>query len=237
MSWTYLAPVALLSLLITVYLAIGIRDSNLVLTVNAALSLGVALFPAVVELLTDVIFDYYVGFGPEVHIWLAGAALIHTVGMYGLYESVWWWDHLAHTVSATLVAGGVYASLIVLEGHSGDISLSLGAIATLTVLLTFLLGVFWELLEVITRDISKALGKEPMLVPYGRWDTMLDLAFDVFGAVIVIGLDLRLFVELASNHPEVNMWLAYLIVGLSTVGSLALAGFILLYRTIGSPRD
>lgn len=224
MSGIYLLVVAFLGVVIGVFAYIGIRQQNLVLTVNAVVSLGVAVSPVLIEWLTDWIFDEHIGFVPELYLWLSVAAVIHTIGMYGLYESTRWWDHLAHLISAGFIAAGVYASLIAFDQHTWQ------SIAILTIVFTFLLGVFWELLEVFTRDVSKALGKEPLLVPYGRWDTTLDLVFDLVAALLVIGLDIRVFVHLATAYPEVNELVVYVIVFLSTVGCLILSVIILLHR-------
>jgi len=71
---------------------------------------------------------------------------------------------------------------------------SFGGLAVLTVVLTLAAGVFWELIELIARDVGRRYDVEPVLVHYGRRDTTLDLVFDVVGALLVVGFDVRVFV-------------------------------------------
>jgi hypothetical protein len=54
-------------------------------------------------------------------------------------------------------------------------------------LLAFVLaaGVFWEVVEFAFAELSAILGTGRVLTQYGLEDTMLDLVFDVVGAMIV----------------------------------------------------
>lgn len=210
---------------------VGVRDGNTVLITNASASLAVGLILPGLELVVPALFDSHLGFDPLVHVWVASAALIHTLGMYGLYESIWWWDHVAHIISAALIAAGVYASVSVYAEAGRWLVNSPEAIAAVTVGLTLLLGVFWELLEVIIRDLSRFLELDPLLVPYGRWDTLLDLGFDGLGAILVVALDIRVFVGIARRFPEATILLLVGAVGLATVGTLSFGLAVLVYRS------
>jgi hypothetical protein len=53
------------------------------------------------------------------------------------------------------------------------------------VLFTVGLGVFWEVLEFVARELADVVGVEPVLVQYGLADTVVDLVFDMVGAVLV----------------------------------------------------
>ena len=104
--------------------------------------------------------------------------------MLGRYDSVWWWDHLTHTLSAALAAALLYAGLLVVAP----------AIAVAgTVLTIVVLGVLWEAGELFAREVADRYDIEPVLVHYGWRDTALDLLFDVVGAGVVVALDVRLF--------------------------------------------
>jgi hypothetical protein len=121
--------------------------------------------------------------------------------MLGPYESVWWWDHLTHTLSAALVAALLYAALIVVADGSTTPTLSSSGIAVLTTVATFAAGVFWELVELVARALGEQYGIEPVLVHYGWEDTGYDLLFDTVGAVLIVTLDVRLFVDIAARSP------------------------------------
>jgi hypothetical protein len=90
-----------------------------------------------------------------------------------------------------------------------------------TVLFTFAVGVLWELVELVAREVATYLDVEPVLVHYGWRDTGLDLVFDVLGAVAVVGLDIRLFLPLAEEFPGATQRL------LAWSGGAVVVGFLL----------
>jgi hypothetical protein len=120
--------------------------------------------------------------------------------MLGPYDSVWWWDHLTHTLSAALVAALVYAAALVALPTLG-LSADPVTVAAVTVALTFGGGVLWELVEILARAVGERYGVEPVLVHYGWRDTAADLVFDVVGAVLVVALDVRVFLGAAGRVP------------------------------------
>lgn len=175
-------------------LVVAIRHGNVPATVNTLVALAVALLSVVLAsgnqppwngpLLT-----------PELPLWVVIAGVLHSIGMLGYYESIWWWDHLTHTVSATLVTALLYAGLIVATRGA----FSPTVIATLTVASTFVVGVFWELIELGARAVGERYDIEPVLVHYGWRDTAFDMGFNLVGALLVVALDLRLFVDVVSQ--------------------------------------
>lgn len=202
---------------IVVTLLEGVRGRDVAAVVNALVALGAALLPAILEITLGV------GVGPELPLWLAAAGFLHALGMLGPYDSIWWWDHLTHAISAALVAALVYAGLIVVARQSGGFVPLPGGIGGLTVLFTFVAGVFWELIELVARDVGDRLDVEPVLVHYGWRDTALDLVFDLGGALGVVLLDLRLFVPLADRFPDTTRTLLTGSTGVFLVGSVLLA--------------
>jgi hypothetical protein len=82
------------------------------------------------------------------------------------------------------------------------VPLSLVGVAGLAVGFVLVVGVFWELVELLARDVGERYDVEPVLVHYGRRDTALDLVFDLVGALAVVGLDVRTFLPLAERHPD-----------------------------------
>lgn len=178
---------------IAALLAYGVWSRTLGVVVNAALALGVTFLPAVLRR------DWNVRLGTGVTLWIATAVFLHTVGMAGAYTSIVWWDHVTHTLSATVVAGVGYATVRALDEHSDAVSFPPRFTFVFVLSFTLALGVFWEVLEFGARFASDALGLDAILVQYGIEDTVLDLVFDAVGATLVAVLGTDLFDELVRS--------------------------------------
>jgi hypothetical protein len=198
-------------------LFITVRRRNVAAAVNTFLSLALASLAVVLAGGYSPVTE--TAFSPELPLLVAVAGLLHSVGMLGFYESVWWWDHLTHTVSATLIAALVYAALIVAADGTAPTTTT----AVLTVAYTFAIGVFWELIELVARAVGERYDIEPVLVHYGWRDTAFDLVFDVLGAIVVVVVDVRLFVDLADDFPQITQSALTWIGGVVTVGSVLMA--------------
>ena len=84
---------------------VGVYDLDAGVAVNAGIGLLVTYLPAVLER------DYDVPMDAGLTLWITGAVFLHALGTVGLpgmeesfYRSVWWWDHLTHALSASIVA-------------------------------------------------------------------------------------------------------------------------------------
>ena len=176
----YLEHVAvrLMQAVIGVILGWGLWTSNGSLVVNGLMGLAVTVLPGVLER------DYEITIGPWLTFLITLATLLHTVGMVGPYETVWWWDNLTHTFSASLVAVLGYATTRAVDEHVEEIYLPPDFMYVFIVLFTLALGVFWELLEFLARGIAGLSGQDAVLVQYGLADSVIDLIFDAVGAVI-----------------------------------------------------
>lgn len=179
----------------------AVRRGDVAAVVNGLVSLLVALLPLIAGVVGPALIGESLPIGAELPLWLAAAGLLHSYGMLGPYDSVPWWDVLTHTVSATLLAALVYAAFLVAV-PAATLRLPAASVAPLTVAFTVLAGVFWELLELVARDLGDRFDVEPVLVHYGWRDTALDLLVDVLGAVIVVLLDVRIFLPLAEQFAE-----------------------------------
>ncbi|MEF8857095.1 MAG: hypothetical protein V5A16_06700 [Haloplanus sp.] len=188
------------------------RRRNVAAAVNAILALSFALLPWALEYVTTLAAV------PTLSLWLAVAGLLHAVGMLGPYDDVWWWDHVTHFISASLVAALAHAGVVV--GYAG--TAPFGAVAVATVLFTFAVGILWELAELIARELGDRFDIDPVLVHYGWGDTALDLAFDLVGAVVVVALDLRVFVPVVEQLVGPTRRLALWSAVVAVVGSVAL---------------
>lgn len=191
--------VILLGLLQLTYRAY--TEGNPVLGGNAVASIVAICIPLVIELVSGPLVGISIDIGPVMPLWIAIAGGLHTIGMTTVYERVWWWDHLTHTVSAGLVAAVVYGALLAIDADPATSELGWPTIAGATVGVTLLAGVLWELIELVGRDLASAIDQKPMLIPYGRFDTALDIVFDGVGAILIILLDIRTFVSLAEQSP------------------------------------
>ncbi|WP_435348065.1 hypothetical protein [Haloarchaeobius sp. HRN-SO-5] len=160
-------------------LALGVLTRNVSVVVNATAGFGVTLLPAVLARDRQLLLD------PRFTLVVTVAVFLHSVGMVGLYDRVWWWDHLTHTLSATVVSIIAYTVVWAVDVYDDD--LYLPPPVTTVFVLTFVLavGVLWEVSEFVAREVAIMLGQEPVLVLYGLEDSMLDLVFDMVGAIAV----------------------------------------------------
>lgn len=215
-------PTALLAVLlggILAILVVALHRRDFASAVNAIGSAVVAVVPLLLAALAPLAFDTTVAVGHALPLWLAVAGLLHSFGMLGPYDSIWWWDVLTHAVTAALVAALVYAGLLV-------VGTSPLAAAVVTVLGTLLAGVFWELLELVARDVGRRFDVEPVLVVYGRRDTAGDLLVNVAGALVVVGVDLRVFVPLAAQAEQTTRLLLVGSGGVLLVGCVVLSALV-----------
>lgn len=169
----------LLQFAIAGILVVGLVTRTLGVLVNAALALALTVVPAVLRR------DYRIELDAGVTLWITLALFFHTLGMLGFYADVWWYDHVTHTLSATIVAAGGYVIARAADEASDDIYLPPRFMFVFVLLFTLGLGVLWEVLEFAARAGAGVLGLDPVLVQYGLEDTLFDLLFDTFGAVLV----------------------------------------------------
>jgi hypothetical protein len=155
---------------------IALRQRNVGAVANAVVAIAGTYLPGIVE------DRYEVEFLPWQRAYTATAMLTHAVGMLGPYEDTWWWDHLTHTHSATLLAGIVH---VISRRHGKDPRTRVLAVVGCV-------GILWELMEYSIHATANRVGLEPILISYGNKDTLLDLCFDVFGALVVLVLGDRM---------------------------------------------
>jgi hypothetical protein len=154
--------------------------------VNAVVSFCATYLPAVVE------WRYDVEFRPWQRLYLNVGMLTHAIGMLGPYDDTWWWDHLTHTHSSTLVGGLIH--VVARRGDRDPRPRVIGGVLCL--------GVLWELMEYAIHAASRRVGLEPLLVPYGPKDTAKDLLFDALGALLTLLFADRLLRNLVRDDPE-----------------------------------
>ncbi|NEU56360.1 hypothetical protein [Halorussus sp. MSC15.2] len=161
----------------------GFRRRNPGAVANAVGALAATFLPDVIER------RYDVAFRPWQRVYTAVAMLAHAVGMLGPYDDTWWWDHVTHTLSATLLGGVVHAAA---RRRGRDPRPRVLAVIVCA-------GVVWELLEYVVHAVSRRLGIEPLLVQYSTTDTFLDVVFDLLGALLVLAFGDRLLRNFAPD--------------------------------------
>ena len=161
----------------------ALRQRNQNAIVNAVLMFTATSLPDVAER------RYSVEFRPWQRVYVELALLAHAVGFLGPYDDVWWWDHVTHTLSATLL-GGIFHVVAQFRGRNPERDVLASIVGG---------GVLWESLEYVIHLVSDRLGVEPMLVHYGPRDTLKDLLFNLLGGLLVIVFGDRLLRNFTEN--------------------------------------
>lgn len=171
-----LGQVALVGLV--VYAAAIERSVGLV--INTTLPLAIALIPEYVHRRYDFRFN------PVLTLFVVVAAAFHSVGALGYYQSIGAFDQVAHGVAGALMAGIGYALVQVVESEYDSVVIPPRLRFAFVVIFAVAVGVAWETLEFTLQLVATVLGSEDALLSqYGLADVVLDLQYDVIGAVIV----------------------------------------------------
>lgn len=152
---------------------------DLALLVNSALPLAITAVPDGLER----------RHGHELRaglvLWIVTAALLHAVGALGPYETVGWYDQIAHAVSAALVAGVGYALVAAIDRDHQQIVIPPRLRAVFVVVFVLAIGVLWEIGEFAAGGLASIVGGSPVLAQYGVADVALDILFDAVGGLVV----------------------------------------------------
>jgi hypothetical protein len=105
------------------------------------------------------------------------------------YERIWWWDIGLHASSGLLL--GILGFLLVYvlnEDERVDLSLRPRFVALFAFVFATAVGALWEVFEFSMDQLFGAEMQKPRFGdPSGLSDTMLDLAFDAAGALVISG--------------------------------------------------
>lgn len=167
-------------------LFIGLERGRVGIVINTGLALAVSQLPPALTRSWEEPLD------PALTLWITAAVFLHALGVVGLpggdvsfYRSIWWWDHLTHALSASIVAGVGYSAARSFDTHYDSVSLPPTFMFAFILVFVLAFGVAWEVLEFLLSEFTAALGADPILTQYGLDDTILDLVFDTVGAVMV----------------------------------------------------
>jgi glycopeptide antibiotics resistance protein len=172
----------LMQLLLVVAFGIGVLNGSVPVMINAAGGFLITLVPAMLER------DSRVSMDVRLSVWITLAVFLHVVGALGLpgiegtlYSSTWWWDHVTHATSASLVVAIGYSLLRSVDEHVESVDLPPELTFVFTFLLVLAVGVYWEVLEFALSFVT--ISGERALTQYGVGDTLGDLAFDTLGGL------------------------------------------------------
>jgi len=128
---------------------------------------------------------YNLVLNPFLSLWITSAVFFHALGSFGLYGAVWWWDHLTHALSASVVAGIGYTVVRSIDLHSETINLPNKFMFVFILLTVIGFGVVWELFEFGLDIIAYITGISMPLARHGLDDKMKDMMYNTLGATIV----------------------------------------------------
>lgn len=162
----------------------GLYVGNTKVIVNGGMGLAVTFIPGFLERKYSITLD------AGLALWITSAVFLHAIGAVSvngshLYGSVWWWDHMTHTLSASVVTAAGYTTIRAFEEHSDELHFPRKLMFAFILIFILALGVFWEILEFAITMLSELIGMETILTQYGLEDTMKDLIFNTIGAIIV----------------------------------------------------
>ncbi len=177
--------VAMQIVLIGMFL-VGVTHRNVSVIVNSAIGVVVSFLPAILQR------DYGLPMNPGLTLWITAAVFFHALGTVAVpgsgvsfYQSFWWWDHLTHALSASVVAAVGYTTVRAIDLHTEQLSFPPQFMVVFTVLFVVAFGVLWEILEFLLGIITPLYIGGSILTQYGLTDTMMDLIFDAVGGLIV----------------------------------------------------
>ncbi|RBI63879.1 hypothetical protein DMJ13_05035 [halophilic archaeon] len=193
--------VRLLQLAMVGILVIGLWRENSGIAVNAGVGLLVTFLPAVLER------NYSITMSVGIVLWITVAMFLHAFGTLSLpalgflspYQSTWWWDHMTHALSSSLVAGAAYAVTRALEEHTEHVTMPPKFMFVYLLLFVMAFGVVWELIEFYIGVVSTLIGGGKVLTQYGLDDTILDLIYNSVGGLLVAILGTAYLTDLADQ--------------------------------------
>jgi len=133
----------------------------------------------------------------ELNFLIVLALFLHVIGGFsGFYDTVSWWDHVTHAMSASLVAALGFIVVVAIDKYSDSIYLPRHFLAFFIVMFTMAVGVIWEISEFAGDELLDSrmqYGPSPE-------DTMIDLLFDGFGGFIVAAVGVHYLKGTSPDH-------------------------------------
>ncbi len=168
----------LMQVALAVLLLYGIAGRDLTTVSNAAIALAITFLPAVLER------DAKLPLESGLVFWLTAAVFLHVLGSAGLYARIGPWDSMTHAISASIVAAAGYAVVRAIDLHTDEIYVPPAMLFAFILVFVLAFGVVWELIEFGIDRSAQRVGLDAVLAQHGLNDTIVDLVYDVVGAVV-----------------------------------------------------
>ncbi len=112
------------------------------------------------------------------YVWASLAVGLHTFGLvWGMYDSVWWWDEMTHLISSSMVSVIAVLGLFLFDTHSLKIKVPRWAYPMMILVFSIFIGVVWEIAE-FTGDLLASTRMQ-----YSLSDTLSDCYVDILGGL------------------------------------------------------
>ena len=170
---TKIMQIVLFTLLIA-----GIFLKDLSTTINATAGLALTFVPYLITRKYDIPHD------TGLTLWITLAVFLHLLGTFAFYDNIIRWDNITHALSACVVAASGYTLIRAIDIYVDEIYIPPKVLFLFILLFVLAMGVTWEIIEFLTDGITAELGYKTILAQHGIHDTMIDLMFDLFGAII-----------------------------------------------------
>lgn len=168
-----------MQIILLAMLGSGLYTGNPKVITNAGIGLAVTFLPGILKKKADIVLN------PFLTLWITSAVFFHALGSYGFYGAIWWWDHLTHALSATVVTAIGYTVVRSIDIHSEEVNLPPKFISVFLLMTVIAFGVIWELFEYGLDILAETTQISMPLAQHGLEDTMKDMMFNTAGAVIV----------------------------------------------------
>ena len=175
----------LMEVVMVCVLLLGLWKRNVPIIVNAGVALAIAQIVPFLER------DYGIPLDAGITLWITSAVFLHAFGTIGIpgggsfYRTIWWWDHMTHAFSSSVVAGVGYATVRAIDEHSDETRLPPRFVFVFILMFVLAYGVFWEIIEFALAEGAALVGTGTVLTQYGLTDSLMDLVFNTLGAVVV----------------------------------------------------
>ena len=161
-----------------ILLIAGIILKDLSTSVNAATGLVITFIPHFITR------KYNIKYDTGLALWITLAVFLHLMGTFVFYDNIARWDNITHALSASVVAAGGYTIIRAIDIYVDEIYIPPKVLFLLILLFVLATGVLWEIIEFISDELTSELGYEAILAQHGIHDTMIDLIFDLLGAIL-----------------------------------------------------
>jgi hypothetical protein len=161
-----------------ILLIVAIFTGDLPTALNAIAGLAVTFAPYFITR------KYSIPLDPGLTLWITLAIFMDALGTFAFYENVARWDNITHALSASVITAAGYALIRAIDIYTDEIYIPPKVLFLFILLFVLATGVLWEIMEFLTDELAGELGYKAVLVQHGINDTMIDMSFNLLGAIL-----------------------------------------------------